>query len=219
MNAKRLLLSLLAALVAGGLVLYLALLAAHTDYARSERSYGPQHLTRMAMSRVQGLLRDYYNNYHRFPNPGELQDLLADESELYRHDAWGHPFVVEGKGSRYRLISYGRDGKPGGEGLDYDLIVEDDAAQSRYARSSWVPDAALPTMGQFLTDPKAAMMRLSCVLTALLAAALGFLVVFLPARRPGFDPLPHLLGLAGLIVAATFFAAIITGLHVPWVGH
>ena len=40
-------------------------------------------------------------------------------------DPWGHPYIYISPGSQnptgYDLISYGRDGKPGGEGEDRDL--------------------------------------------------------------------------------------------------
>jgi general secretion pathway protein G len=38
-------------------------------------------------------------------------------------DPWGHPlqYRVPGEGSPYDLMSYGRDGKPGGESVDADI--------------------------------------------------------------------------------------------------
>ncbi|PKP97554.1 MAG: type II secretion system protein GspG [Alphaproteobacteria bacterium HGW-Alphaproteobacteria-15] len=36
-------------------------------------------------------------------------------------DAWGNPYVYESTGSSFALKSLGRDGQPGGEGLDADL--------------------------------------------------------------------------------------------------
>ena len=45
----------------------------------------------------------------------------AKETEL--KDPWGQPleYHVPGQGSPYDLISYGRDGKPGGEAMDADI--------------------------------------------------------------------------------------------------
>lgn len=41
-------------------------------------------------------------------------------------DPWGHPYVyrVPGAQGDYDLISYGKDGKPGGEGEDADLGMD-----------------------------------------------------------------------------------------------
>lgn len=38
-------------------------------------------------------------------------------------DPWGRPYVYRspGQAGRFDLLSYGKDGKPGGEGLDADL--------------------------------------------------------------------------------------------------
>ncbi|WP_294076274.1 type II secretion system major pseudopilin GspG [Sphingomonas sp.] len=36
-------------------------------------------------------------------------------------DAWGNPYVYASTGSSFELKSLGKDGKPGGEGLDADL--------------------------------------------------------------------------------------------------
>jgi len=48
----------------------------------------------------------------------------AKENEL--KDPWGHPldYRVPGASDPYDLISYGRDGKPGGDGLDADIRHE-----------------------------------------------------------------------------------------------
>lgn len=36
-------------------------------------------------------------------------------------DAWGNPYVYSATGAAFQLRSLGKDGKPGGEGLDADL--------------------------------------------------------------------------------------------------
>ena len=37
-------------------------------------------------------------------------------------DPWGKPYVYDSNGSAYSILSLGRDGKPGGEGVDADLL-------------------------------------------------------------------------------------------------
>jgi len=36
-------------------------------------------------------------------------------------DAWGHPMIYKVDGKDFQVLSYGRDGQPGGEGLDADF--------------------------------------------------------------------------------------------------
>lgn len=65
--------------------------------------------------------------------PKELQDLLTKPADAPSwngpyakagdlKDPWGHPFgyVMPGQHGQYDIIFYGRDGKPGGEGVDAD---------------------------------------------------------------------------------------------------
>lgn len=40
-------------------------------------------------------------------------------------DAWGNPYVYSSSATRFELKSLGRDGKPGGEGLDADIDSRD----------------------------------------------------------------------------------------------
>ena len=61
--------------------------------------------------------------------PNSLAELRAFQPELnppWSTDAWGHDFALvpyqESLGYG-ELVSYGQDGKPGGEGLDRDLVV------------------------------------------------------------------------------------------------
>lgn len=39
-------------------------------------------------------------------------------------DGWGHPLKYESDGTSYTLLSYGADGKEGGEGYDKDITFE-----------------------------------------------------------------------------------------------
>jgi len=65
--------------------------------------------------------------------PKELQDLLSKPGDAPSwngpyakagdlKDPWGHPFAYTypGQHGQYDIVFYGRDGKPGGEGVDAD---------------------------------------------------------------------------------------------------
>ncbi len=69
----------------------------------------------------------YKEQYGKWPASfEELATFRIDLSDPWTRDGWGREFLLipydvsKGYGS---LISYGRDGKPGGSGLDHDLEV------------------------------------------------------------------------------------------------
>jgi general secretion pathway protein G len=49
-----------------------------------------------------------------FPDGGYLSTMPQDP--------WGRPYVYQSNGSSYSIQSLGRDGKPGGEGVDADIV-------------------------------------------------------------------------------------------------
>jgi hypothetical protein len=60
-----------------------------------------------------------------FPAPGEVTDPLLAPKPATAHDPWGRPFRYElltADASRARILSLGRDGKPGGKGIDEDIV-------------------------------------------------------------------------------------------------
>jgi general secretion pathway protein G len=67
--------------------------------------------------------------------PADLNDLVqsdasgwlgpyAKEGEL--KDPWNHPYAYKSPGENkpFDLISYGKDGKPGGSSVDADIVFE-----------------------------------------------------------------------------------------------
>ena len=58
--------------------------------------------------------------------PNSLDDVYAMRDDVVRKDPWGHDFGFtpfdSGKGYG-EVISYGRDGKPGGTGENADLVI------------------------------------------------------------------------------------------------
>lgn len=120
--------ALLAAIVAPRVIGYLG--RAKEDVARSQ------------MSNLVTALELYYLDVGRYPleeqgldalvaAPQEDGDPIAawrgpylgDESGLM--DPWGRPYAYayDAEADRVRVISYGRDGTPGGEGEDGDLVA------------------------------------------------------------------------------------------------
>ena len=109
------------ALVAAGLILHGKL-----ERDRESREVKPF----LTYTRLMGLARDsdeYFAKYHSWPQSiGQLYSLRPDFQE-WATDMWGHACVIvpysesEGYG---RILSYGRDGKPGGKAeVDRDIEV------------------------------------------------------------------------------------------------
>lgn len=138
------------------------------------------------------------------PTPPESLDGLEEHGLLV--DGWGRPFIYEVHGTNFTLLSYGRDGKPGGTGADADL-------------TNWNPEPAesqvLPTFCEFVFELS---LTRTATFTTLVCGVLAALVGFYTLRIP--KPTCVALAGAGLrlaatILAATFIGFLIGGLHVP----
>ncbi|MBS0193613.1 MAG: type II secretion system protein GspG [Proteobacteria bacterium] len=90
------------------------------------------HLAQTQVDSIASKIEQYQSDTGALPpnldalvtTPGGVNGWLgpyAKESEL--KDPWGHPFEyrVPGTHGTYDLMSYGRDGKPGGDGVDADI--------------------------------------------------------------------------------------------------
>lgn len=94
--------------------------------------------TKIQMRQLSVVLDDYRRECNRYPTADQgLQALLtAPTSEpkcknynpdgylkgnKVPHDAWDGEFQYQSDGNKFTLISLGRDGKEGGEGLDADI--------------------------------------------------------------------------------------------------
>lgn len=129
-------------------------------------------------------------------------DLLITQAQS-DGDGWRRPFIFSVSGTNAIAISYGRDGKPGGLGLDCDL-----------SSTNWAPTEARPTLQQFFYGmPTGGMIKASI--------ACGVLVFFLALftlRVPALTRsalLYLVLKIILITIAAAFVATIITALHVP----
>ena len=80
-------------------------------------------------------LKSFHLDCDRYPTTGEgLQALIDAPAKLKTlwHgpyldkgvplDPWGNPYVYESNGDKYTIISYGRDGRPGGTGDAAEIV-------------------------------------------------------------------------------------------------
>jgi general secretion pathway protein G len=163
--------------------------------------------TRSFLELLSTKVEEYRQSHGKLPD--RLEDLeVVQNQEFPKNDAgqamdyWHNPFQYEVQDDKYQLYSFGRDGKPGGEGLDADLYA-----------GGRIP---FPTLLQFATLPDAFGTFMLCLLTGLIAFPICFLQGM---EKPGKKlPLLVLLGRNALTALfALFIAAFLAGFY--WSGH
>ena len=145
LNFRKLMLRLLAAGAIFLLVSGISIYVAWGNASNSNDCRWEQYITRLRLKSIADSITAYrqkfgvspqaFGDLVKFPRPYSPGDM---EHPI---DGWGHPMVLSTNTTNLVVISYGRDGKPGGIGLDYDLTTENPD-----------PKEARPTFQQFLHD-------------------------------------------------------------------
>jgi len=218
--------TMLVSLAVGLLVFAIACKLAYQQYCGSAVRYR-QASTLRDIAELRQAIETYRREKHVLPK------ALSDLPQAWvRHDVNGAPVDSWHRllhywtdGTRYRIFSYGRDGKPGGVGLDYDLS-SDDLGQGRVAGSGGavvksLPEEARPTFGQFVTDRgeyggsgSGISMFLTCILTGAAASLLAWRSIRRGARLHWNRGL-LVLKLGVTVLATLVIGLFITGLHIP----
>jgi hypothetical protein len=135
------------------------------------------------------------SRYPRDPNGGDMP-----------LDGWGRPLIFSLKDGKPLIVSYGRDGKPGGAGLDNDLSNEDIAS----AVDHRLPEKVRPTFSQFFVDSSAGRLEINCLVSGLLAFGLSMSLIKTATfhRRD----IPSLLLKLALTMGGTLVTAALIGL-------
>jgi hypothetical protein len=101
---------------------------------------------------LKSALEDYHKQHQNYPE--KLADLKAVRPDEVRTgangevvDNWGHSYLYLSEGNSYTLISFGRDGKRGGEGLDQDIDAR--GVRSNTEDFFEFPSVGIPTLRQF----------------------------------------------------------------------
>ncbi len=202
--------------------------AAYQQFCGSAVRY-TQHFALQSIGRAVEAVEQYRQEKHALPR--KLADVEwqgdhvnADGAPV---DIWQHPLHYSVDGSRFRIVSYGQDGRPGGEGLDYDLS-SDDLPRGKPARvtSLWedLPQRSVPTIWQFMTYDAHAnsgsgrMMFLMSILAGVVAFALSLREAGRPISDRGAS-LSRWLRLVVVVLATLFIAVMyVIPLHAP-TGH
>jgi general secretion pathway protein G len=79
------------------------------------------------ISNIQNALKLYYVKKGNFPDTGAGLKALVDTNNLdtMPKDPWDKDYVYLNEGGKPVIMTYGRDGSPGGEGPDGDISSKD----------------------------------------------------------------------------------------------
>ena len=201
----RILLSALTGLAVAGIAMFVA----WDSFAHEPRIRVKPWITQRLMEKVQLAIQQYEGMNHRLPP--RLQDLRSVEARIYLDlddprgllDAWDRPFAYATNASTYVLTSLGRDGRPGGAGLDTDL-------------SSDAPDSLKvgPTFMQFIFACPTQNMIGICLFAGFLSGCLCWSYAKQPiSKGNNWDVLLVKILVTGL--GAIIVAAILAPLHIP----
>ncbi len=80
--------------------------------------------TRQSMGNIEQALKLYKMRNNKYPDSFSalVQEKYLDQVPK---DGWSNEFVYMREGSKYKIVSYGADGTPGGDGTDADITSGD----------------------------------------------------------------------------------------------
>ena len=167
------------------------------------------YITRKTLEEIPDAIEGYRKKHGQLPEKlsqaisrDDLHPpLVEDAGQIF--DAWGRAFVYEVTGDSYRVRSFGRDGKLGGRGLDYDISSVDPLH----------PEGQI-TFAQIVEFPSARMLVVTCVL-----AGLGtFTICWVMGVPTDFTPVNiarYVFAFGIIIVASILFASFLAIFHIP----
>jgi hypothetical protein len=193
------------AFLVGATLAATAILAAWREFAQSNL-INRQVFVRGDLERMRNVLETYLNDNGtlppKLPEPSEAKWVVfrtdGNDSAV---DGWGHPLIYEHDGNSFNVITLGRDGKPGGAGLDCDLSTT--APQ---------PPGSFPTLEQFVCEMSTGEIIASCGLGGVFAFVLT--LVSLRAPRQGAEkPAIIAVKIVFTFIAAAFVAGFMAVAH------
>jgi general secretion pathway protein G len=194
----------------GVLVAAIAIVVAWRNIRDMRQVRPEQGVTRGAIGQIALMVRMYHEDARALPKSleelsrsYEFQPCVPRDEKGRPLDSWGRPFLYSVDGTEFVITSLGRDGKPGGIGLDYDLS----------STNEW-PVEARPTFGQFLTHPMTRNSVAACLACGLVAFLVGFLTVK-PLDLHGWAILALAVKLIVTILATLFVAFLMSFAEIP----
>jgi hypothetical protein len=161
--------------------------------------YEPMYLQGRALE-FQYALEQYSKEHGHYPNA--LKDALPKDTDPGHYlDPWNNPYQYANTGKGYRVFSLGRDGKPGGVGLDADFDLNFAA----------IPNLPV-TFSQFLFEGGGSGTLLAFALSASLCAGLA---CFLQINSPRKDQAISWLRFGFTVLVTAVVAFFVVGLLMP----
>ncbi len=203
-KGKQLAIRFLIATLAGVLVTVIALIVAWQGGRQGTALNHRQFLTQRALHQLAEEIETYKQQTGTIPTSLDDLDVLEEASRRFgeaapHEDGWGRPFIFETDGKDCLVISYGRDGKPGGAGLDHDLTHIEPG-----------PPGSLPTLSQSINNPTFRPTLGGCAVGGLGAFVLAWFVV-----KPGQFNRGSIPDVVFWLVVSAIGAAFIGALHIP----
>jgi len=200
------------AAAAGFAVAFIATLVAWQSIAPMHNVRYDQWFTQRSIEDINRAIPAYQQLTNSLPQ--KLDDLHVLQQTYWLRfdknqrlvDGWDRPFAYSTDGTNYTVTSFGRDGKPGGIGLDCDITSADP-----YSRD------AVPSFSQFLADCPTHGIVNTCIVTGMLTFALCWFL----AKPPQLSREKLLLLAVKIlvtIVGSIIVATILSVFHIP-TGH
>ena len=198
---------ILIALGAGHLVAVIVLLTAWQQIGGMPDVRSEQLETRHVLEQISYQMKEYRRRH------GTLPQSLSEAVSVYSShpepdppvDGWGRPLIYSVDGEDYTVTSLGRDGKPGGAGLDYDMSISDAGAGLRTDRL---------TLRQFLWDAPTTGIIWTCVVAGVVVFFISLSTVD-PAAFHGRGLVTSIINLILTIGGTAMAAFFMTTLHIP----
>jgi Type II secretion system (T2SS), protein G len=198
----------LMALVTACVISGTAYVCAWLTYADTGPFFVQQHSTRFHLGYLQLEVERYKKETGKLPATLSDLDTLKDHVPMGENgkppaDSWRRPFQYQVTGDSYDLYSLGRDGQPGGVGLDADLYA---GKSDRSAED--------PTLWQFTVEPGTAGIQVTCIA----AGILSFPICLIGAKNEPWNGTSVINALVRYGITAIFAvvaAVAISFLHIP----
>jgi hypothetical protein len=186
----------LLAIGVGLTVTSVALVADWCRYRQEIGAYDQQGPTRQRLDDAQLCVERYHRLHDRWPS--SFEELASTpECASPTEDQWRNPLRLEMRDRSMVVVSLGRDGKPGGAGIDADLV------------SGELHSIRPLTLNEFLIDQPAGGMTDTCALAGALAFVLTLYLSWNPHSRT------VAIQLALCTAFAVFAAVVMSALHLP----
>jgi hypothetical protein len=184
---------------------------------------GDRRFVQMRIGFIQEGLTEYHKKHGSYPEMlremfNELNDKMSDEEYNYCITVYRHPAEYERTDTGWQITDYGADGKPGGIGLDADLVITSEMDENQLRREIFSAKYNA-TFEQVRTANDGKYFR-DLLVTCLVFGGLVFALVLSVAGSVKTDHIAATIVSVVLItIAAIWIGGVITMAHTVATGH